>query len=174
LSQVPPAASIALLTLVAVFVVMAGEMVLSAFNERVLRARGAVAAHEDVLKPMMWAYPACFIAMAVEGAASGPASPRALAAGLFVFGVSKALKMWVISTLGVRWTFRILVLPDTPLVTRGPYTITRHPNYVAVIGEIIGVALIVAAPITGLTAVIAYGWLLRRKIAVEDRALGRK
>ena len=170
--------AIAGLTLLAVLLSMGGEAALSAFNERVLRARGAVEPVEehrrDVLTLMKWAYPASFVAMAIEGALVGPAPPTILAAGLVVLGLSKALKMWAISALGVRWTFRVLVLPDVPLVSHGPYAWMRHPNYVAVIGELIGVALIVWAPVTGAIAVIGYGALLRRKIAVEDRALGRK
>ena len=170
----PPEVSIAGLTLLAVLLIMGGEAALSAFNERVLRARGAVSPPGDVLAPMVWAYPLCFIVMAAEGALSGPAPPLVLAAGLALFGLSKAVKMWVISTLGVRWTFRVLVLPDAPVITHGPYAFVRHPNYVAVIGEMIGVAMIVGAPVSGVLAVLAYGALLRRKIAVEDRALGRQ
>lgn len=170
----PPEVAIALVTLAAVLLILGGEAALSAFNERVLRARGAISPPEDVLAPMMWAYPASFVAMAAEGAAFGPASPNVLTAGLAIFGLSKALKMWVISTLGVRWTFRVLVLPGTKPITHGPYALMRHPNYLAVIGELIGVAMIVDAPFTGVLAVIGYGALLRRKIAVEDRALGRK
>jgi methyltransferase len=173
-ATVPPEVSIAVVTLAAVLLILGGEAALSSFNERLLRARGAVSPPEDVLAPMMWAYPASFVAMALEGAMFGPSPPRMLAAGLAVFGLSKAVKMWVISTLGVRWTFRVLVLPDTPPITRGPYAFMRHPNYVAVIGELIGMALIVGAPITGVLTVIGYGSLLRRKIAVEDRALGLK
>jgi methyltransferase len=179
-----PAVSIAVLTLLAVLLVMAGEAALSAFNERVLRARGAVdssasgaAGRDENVRLhawMSWLYPGCFAAMAIEGAVMGPASARVLTAGLALFGLSKALKMWVISTLGVRWTFRILVLPGAPLITRGPYRLMRHPNYLAIIGELIGVAMIVAAPVTGTLAVLGYGALLRRKMAIEDRALGRQ
>jgi methyltransferase len=82
--------------------------------------------------------------------------------------------MWAISTLGVRWTFRVLVIPDAPLVTSGPYRLLRHPNYAAVIGEIIGIAVILRAPVTGLLALAGFGTLLIRRIAVEDRALGRQ
>lgn len=179
-----PAVSIAVLTLLAVLLVMAGEAALSTFNERVLRARGAVgsadgaaAGRDEDERLHAWMaglYPGCFVAMAIEGAVMGPAPARVLAAGLAVLGLSKALKMWVISTLGVRWTFRILVLPGAPLVTRGPYVLLRHPNYLAIIGELIGVAMIVSAPVTGTLAVFGYGALLRRKIAIEDRALGRQ
>lgn len=153
---------------------MIGEAVLSSFNERVLRARGAIEAHDPVLKTMQWAYPASFVAMAAEGALTGPSTPVLLPIGLALFGASKALKIWTITTLGVRWTFRILVLPDVPPITYGPYAVLRHPNYVAILGELISVGLIVWAPATAALALAWYGALLRRKMAVEDRALGRQ
>jgi methyltransferase len=163
---------VALVTLVAVLLIMIGEAVLSSFNERVLLARGAIATDDPVLGAMRWAYPASFVAMAVEGALSGPSTPELLPIGLALFGVSKALKTWTITTLGVRWTFRILILPDQPPATHGPYALLRHPNYLAVIGELISVALIVWAPVTGVLALVGYGALLRRKIGVEDHVLG--
>ena len=166
--------SVSVLTLVAVLLILGGEAAVSAFNERVLRARGAVPAADDPMGMMMWAYPVCFVAMAIEGALFGPAPRSVLTMGLALFGLSKALKMWVISTLGVRWTFRVLVLPGLPPITHGPYALIRHPNYLAVMGEFVGVAMIVWAPVAGIASVIGYGLLLRRKIAVEDRALGRQ
>jgi methyltransferase len=123
---------------------------------------------------MRWAYPACFVAMAVEGALTGPSSPNVLVMGLAVFGLSKALKIWAISTLGLRWTFRVLVLPGAPLVLSGPYALMRHPNYLAVVGELVGVALTVRAPWAGALAMIGFGALLLRRIAIEDRALRRQ
>ena len=165
---------IALVTLLAVMLLMIGEAVLSSFNERVLRARGAIESDDPVLGTMRWAYPVSFVAMAVEGAMTGPSTPELLPIGLALFGVSKALKIWTIATLGVRWTFRILVLPDLPPKTNGPYAMLRHPNYAAILGELISVALIVWAPVTGVLALVGYSGLLRRKIAVEDRALGRQ
>jgi methyltransferase len=169
----PLGPAIAFVTLIAVLLVMLGEAALSSYNERVLRGRGGIEPAGDVYATMRWAYPACFVAIAIEGAATGPASREILTAGLAVFGLAKALKMWAISTLGVRWTFRVLVLQDTPLVAGGPYALVRHPNYVAVVGELIGMALIVRAPFTGTLAVAGFGLLLRRRIAIEDRALGR-
>jgi methyltransferase len=165
---------LAVVTCTAVLLVMLGEAGLSAHNERVLRAQGAVEPPGDVFRIMRWAYPASFVIVALEGAIAGPPSHNVLAAGLALFGASKALKVWAISSLGVRWTFRVLVLPGTPLVRRGPYAFLRHPNYIAVIGELVSVALIVWAPFTGVAAVIAFGALILRRIAVEDRALGRE
>jgi methyltransferase len=169
-----PAVVIAAASLLAVLLMMLGEAALSVHNERVLRARGAIEPAGDVIDTMRWAYPGSFVAMAVEGAWTGPAAANALAAGLAVFGFAKALKVWAISTLGTRWTYRVLVLPDAPLITRGPYALLRHPNYLAVVGEIVGMALLVWAPVTGVLSCLGFGWLLLRRIAVEDRALGRQ
>jgi methyltransferase len=167
------AIGIAAATVLAVLVVAAGEAALSGHNAAVLIARGAVEPPDDVYATMRWAYPLGFVAMGLEGAITGPAPANVLAAGLVVFGVAKALKAWAIASLGPRWTFRVLVPPGGMLVTRGPYRLLRHPNYLAVVGEIAGVALTVWAPITGALTLVGFGWLLQRRIAVEDRALGR-
>ena len=173
-SFVPAAVLISVATLVALLLLMLGEAVLSAHNERELRARGATEPPDDVIDTMRWAYPGSFVAMAVEGAWNGPSGPEVLAAGLAVLGFAKALKIWAISTLGTRWTYRVLVLPDVPLIDHGPYAIVRHPNYLAVVGEIVGMALLVSAPVTGVLSFLGFGWLLTRRVAVEDRALGRQ
>ena len=170
---IPPAAAIAAVTLLAVLVMMAGETVLSSFNESQLRKQGAIEPEGDVYRAMRLAYPASFVAMAIEGAWRGPSPSMALVGGLVIFGAAKALKVWAISTLGPRWSFRVLVPPGTPLVAAGPYRIVNHPNYVAVVGELVGAAATMAAPLTGVMALAVFGWLLRARIRVEDRALGR-
>jgi methyltransferase len=159
-------------TLLVVLLIMAGEAGWSSHNEKRLRARGATEPPGDVYAVMQWAYPACFVAMAIEGAIGGPAPPGVPAAGLAIFGAAKALKLWAIASLGWRWTFRVIVLPDAPLVASGPYRVCRHPNYLAVLGELAGVAAIVGAPLAGAAAIVGFGWLIRRRIAVEERALG--
>jgi methyltransferase len=111
--------------------------------------------------------------MAVEGALVGPSPANVLGAGLVLFGFAKALKVWAISSLGPRWSYRVLILPGAPLVTTGPYRFMSHPNYLAVMGELVSVAMIVAAPISGVLAAIAFGMLMRARIRVEDKALGR-
>ena len=169
-----PGVAIASITLLAVMLLMAGEAALSAHNESVLRARGAVEPPDDVIGTMRWAYPLCFVGMAIEGAIAGPSPRDAMTAGLALFGLAKALKISAISALGPRWTFRVLVPPDAPLVASGPYRFVRHPNYVAIAGEIIGMALIVWAPIAGAAALVGFGSLIWKRVRVEDRALGRQ
>lgn len=169
----PAAVAISVITTVAMLLIMAGEAVLSSFNERQLRARGAVEPEGDVIGLMRWIYPGAFIAMGIEGALSGPAPPNVLMGGLALFGVAKALKVWAISSLGPRWSYRVLVVPGEPLVVSGPYRFISHPNYLAVAGEIVSVAAIVWAPLTGALGAIGFGWLMILRMKLEDRALGR-
>jgi methyltransferase len=170
---VTASAAVAVLTVLAALLIMAGEAVLSAVNEKQLRARGAIEPEGDVIGSMRWAYPGAFIVMGIEGALTGPAPPNVLMGGLALFGLAKALKIWAISSLGSRWSYRVLVVPGEPLVTSGPYRFISHPNYLAVIGEIASVAAIVWAPLTGVLAALGFGWLMIARIRIEDRALGR-
>ena len=165
-------AAVTCIAVAAVFLMMLVESQLSRFNERTLRARGATEPADDVYPTMTWVYPGCFVAMGIEGILFGPAPGSSTLLGVALFGMAKALKFWAIATLGPRWTFRVLVPPGAPLVTGGPYAWVRHPNYLAVIGEFVSFAILVGAPLTGLGSVIGFGALLRRRIRVEERALG--
>jgi methyltransferase len=165
--------AIAGVTVLAALLIMAGEAVLSSFNERLLRSKGAIEPPDDVIGKMRWAYPLSFIVMGVEGAVTGPAPRDVLMWGLALFGFAKALKLWAIASLGSRWSYRVLVLPGAPLIKTGPYRFLSHPNYLAVVGEIVSVAVIVWAPITGVLATIGFGLLMIARIRIEDRALSR-
>lgn len=167
------AVAIAAATTSAVLLIMAGEAVLSSFNERALRARGAIEPPDDVIAMMRLAYPGSFVLMGIEGALTGPAPQNVLMAGLALFGLAKALKVWAISSLGSKWSYRVLVVPGEPLVKTGPYQFVSHPNYLAVVGELLSVAAIVWAPITGTLATVGFGWLMIQRMKIEDRALGR-
>jgi methyltransferase len=162
----------ALLVLVVVGAFLGAEAIWSRRNEERLRARGALEPPGDVYPAMQIAYPAAFIAMAFEGAVAGVASGPLWIAGLGLFAASKALKYWAIATLGDRWSFRVLVIPGEPLVASGPYRLLRHPNYVAVMGELASVAVMMAAPLSGSMALAGFGGLMLARVRVEERALG--
>ena len=151
---------------------MLGELALSRRNERILAARGAVKPPDPVYGTMRWAYPGAFIAMALEGAAVGTAAGALALTGVLIIAAAKLLKIWAIATLGVRWTYRVVVIPGAPLVSSGPYRWLRHPNYVGVIGELIGMGVLMAARLTGPISLLFFSWLLRRRILAEEQALG--
>ena len=164
--------TIAIISLAAFLLMMLGELWLSRSNERWMVAHGAVASPDPVYATMRWAYPGAFVAMGVEGVLTDPAIGPPMLAGALLLVAAKAIKFWAIATLGRRWTYRVLVLPGAPLVGSGPYRFVRHPNYVGVVGELIAMALLSGARITGPLAVLGFGWLLVRRIAAEERALG--
>lgn len=154
---------------VAVF--MGGEALRAARNERVQRARGGIEPAGDVYRIMRVAYPGSFAAMLAEGASRGFPSLAIVLAGAAVFAAAKALKWWAILTLGPFWTFRVIAVPGAALVHRGPYRLVRHPIYLAVAGELAGVAMMAGALIAGPVAAIVFGALLRKRIAIENGAL---
>jgi methyltransferase len=159
------------LTLAAVSVLMLLEARRSAINERRLRQRGAVEPVDDVYPVMRVLYPLAFLLPAVEGWIVPPSRGGWWIPGLAVFTAAKALKYWAIATLGHYWSFRVLVLPGAPLVCSGPYRWSRHPNYLGVIGEIAGVAMLCGGPWTGSLMALAFSLVIRQRIRVEEGAL---
>ena len=62
--------------------------------------------------------------------------------------------------------------PGAPLVTRGVYRHLRHPNYVGIVGEVLGSAVWMHAAIAGTLFAVSFGLILLIRIRVEERALG--
>jgi methyltransferase len=144
----------------------------AAHHERRQRALGGREPAGDVYNVMQVAYPGAFLAMIAEAALrEGRASGLLFAAGLASFAAGKALKWWAILTLGPAWTFRVIVVPGAPLISSGPYRYLRHPNYLGVLGELVGVALMTGARIAGPLATFVFGLLMLKRISVERRAL---
>lgn len=90
---------------------------------------------------------------------------------LVVFVVLQGLRVWVIATLGPRWTTRIIVLPGAPLVKEGPFRFVSHPNYCIVAAEILVLPLCFGLvwygiAFSGLNAVVL--WI---RIRAEEAAL---
>ena len=90
---------------------------------------------------------------------------------LAVFVVLQGLRVWVLATLGPRWTTRIIVLPGAPLVREGPYRFVSHPNYCIVAAEILVLPLCFGlvwygVAFSGLNAVVL--WI---RIRAEEVAL---
>jgi methyltransferase len=91
---------------------------------------------------------------------------------LAVAVLAQVLRWWCITTLGQRWNTLVIVVPDAPLVQRGPYRWLHHPNYVAVVAEGIALPLVHSAWLTALCFTVANALLLTVRIRVENVALG--
>ena len=154
------------------------ETRLSLKNERVLRELGATTPPGDVYRALAVLYPAAFLVMGIEGlwrAAWAPVptivGPSWVASGVVLFAASKWLKYWAIRSLGECWTFRVFVVPGRPLVTSGPYRYVAHPNYIAVLGELVGTAMMFRAETAGPVMCGLFGVALWARVRFETRVL---
>jgi methyltransferase len=87
--------------------------------------------------------------------------------------LSQVLRWWCVGTLGHRWNTLVIVLPQAPLIRRGPYRWLHHPNYVAVVVEGVALPLVHTAWLTAASFTLANALLLSVRIRVENAALGR-
>jgi methyltransferase len=92
---------------------------------------------------------------------------------LSIFILLELARAWVLATLGKRWTTRIIVLADAPLVEGGPYRFVNHPNYFVVVGEIAVLPLVFGLWLPAIVFTILNAMVLAIRIREENRALGR-
>jgi len=143
-----------------------GELVLARRNTARLMAKGAIeigAEHYPLLVAMHTAW---LIALWIWGR-----DQRVDLMLLSAFVVLQGLRLWVLATLGERWTTRIIVLPGAPLVTAGPYRYISHPNYAVVSAEVALLPLALHLPWLALIFTILNAAVLTVRIRAEGRAL---
>jgi len=87
------------------------------------------------------------------------------------FMLLQVLRLWVLMTLGPRWTTRIIILPGAPLVEGGPYRFFKHPNYMIVTGEIAALPLAFGMPLYALVFSLLNAAVLTIRIRAENAAL---
>jgi methyltransferase len=89
-----------------------------------------------------------------------------------LFVLLQAARVWILATLGARWTTRIIIVPGETLVARGPYRFIKHPNYAVVVGEIAVLPLVFGLPVVALVFTLLNAGVLFVRIRAENRALG--
>ena len=92
---------------------------------------------------------------------------------LGVFILLQAGRIWVIASLGRRWTTRVIVLPRAPLVASGPYRWLKHPNYLIVALEIAVVPLALGLPVFAAIFTLLNACILYLRIRAENAALAQ-
>jgi methyltransferase len=156
----PPFLILALVTLERL-----GELMLAAHNTRRLMARGAYEVGRGHY-PIIVAVHAGWLA-ALWLLRHGPVQ----LVPLIMFVALLAARVWVIATLGDRWTTRIIILPGAPLVRAGPYRWLDHPNYLVVVGEIAVLPLVFGLPMVALFFSALNAIILWVRIREENKAL---
>lgn len=143
-----------------------GELVLAARNTRRLLAKGGREVGADHYSLLVLLHAAWLTGLWVL-AWNKPVIWPWLAA----FAILQGLRVWVIASLGERWTTRIIVLPGAPLVRRGPYRFLPHPNYMVVAGEIAALPLTFGLGLYAAVFSLANAAVLAIRLRAETRAL---
>jgi methyltransferase len=143
-----------------------GELWLSRRNTRRLLARGG-REHSSGHYPLIVAVHVLWLGVLWWLAPLRPVDGFWL--GTFI--LIEIARVWVLASLGARWTTRIIVLPEVSLVRRGPYRFVDHPNYLVVIAEIAVLPLVFGLWQVALTFSILNAAVLAIRIREENRAL---
>lgn len=142
------------------------ELVYARRNEERLRARGAVEHAPEHYWLIVALHTAWLAGLWLTATGTAP--------NLFwlaAFAVLQALRLWVLVTLKERWTTRIIVLPDAPLIADGPYRFMRHPNYAIVTAEILVLPMMFGLYAYGVAFALANAGILAIRIRAENHAL---
>jgi methyltransferase len=145
-----------------------GELWLSNRNTRLLMAQGAKE-HSPGHYPLIVAVHALWLGALWWLAPGWPIDGFWFA----LFVLIELTRIWVVASLGSRWTTRIIILPNEPLVRRGPYRWVRHPNYLVVIAEIAVLPLVFGLWLVALLFSLLNALVLSVRIREENHALGR-
>jgi methyltransferase len=143
-----------------------GELILAQRNTDALLARGGQEFGQEHYRWIVLLHAAWLTGLWIFGW-SRPVS----AVGLIAFLGLQLLRAWVLTTLGRRWTTRIIVVPGESLVNSGPYKWISHPNYVVVCGEIAVLPLALALPLYALIFSLANAAVLMIRIRTENSVL---
>jgi methyltransferase len=156
----------AMFILAAVTLERLGELALARRNTAALMARGAkehAPGHYLLIVLLHAAWLGGLWLLGWDAAVSLP--------WIALFALLQGFRVWVLATLGPRWTTRIIVMDDAPLVRRGPYRFVSHPNYLVVIGEIAVLPLAFGLPLYAVVFSALNAAILTVRIRAENAAL---
>lgn len=148
------------------------ELAIDKRNTRRLRERGAVWLGRDGFGLILAAQVLLFALLLAE-----VASAPWVAIGWWTWPLlgiallAQVVRYWCITTLGERWSVRVVTVPGAPRVTTGPYRWLPHPNYLVVFAEVIVLPLAFHAWITLIVLVPLKAIALRRRVRLEEAAL---
>jgi methyltransferase len=148
------------------------ELGISRRNQRKLAAQGAQKAADPRFPAMVVLHAAILAGAAAEVVFLDRPYYPALGASMgAIFLAANALRWWVIHTLGTHWNVQVMDSARLGVVSSGPYRWVRHPNYSAVFAEMLALPLMHAAWITALLGGAAHAWVLRGRVAAEEKVL---
>ena len=142
------------------------ELIIAKKNEKWVRSRGALEYGQNHYPFIILLHTMFIISMVIEYFWRSGIFTSIL---LWLFFVLEILKAWIISSLGKYWNTKILRVPRSLFVKKGPYKLFKHPNYFIVICEIIIIPMVFNLYLTAIIFTILNAIMLAVRIREEEK-----
>lgn len=150
------------------------ELTLSGRNRKILQARGGREYHPGSYRALVVLHTLFLLSLVAESHPWRIPFDQGTIAVLIGFILLQVGRYWCMWALGPYWNTRIMVVPGSVPICRGPYRFLRHPNYLIVVLEFIVLPVLLRTPITLVIFFIANLILLRQRVALEEEVLRRE
>lgn len=90
---------------------------------------------------------------------------------VFFLIVAQSIRFYSVKRLGQFWTVSIMSMEQRPVYNQGLYQILRHPNYLAVILELLFLPLLFKATLTLTLFSLVNLFVLKKRMDLEEREL---
>jgi len=149
------------------------ELVIAKRNEKWLREHGAVEYGQDHYKYIVLLHTMFFVSMLIEYNFRERHLDFSVINYLFlvIFILLQIMRIWVLISLGKYWNTKILRIPDSVLISKGPYRYFKHPNYIIVVCEIFVIPLIFDLYYTAVIFSVLNAVMLKVRIKEENKVL---
>lgn len=147
------------------------ELIVARRNERWLLAQGAYEVGAKHYPHMLALHTSFFIVLLLEITWKKPSLSPLFPIFFLLFVIVQGLRIWCIHSLGRFWNTKIFILPDAPVIRKGPYRFMRHPNYCIVSLEILLLPFMLQAYFTAFIFTVLNAIILSVRIPIEERAL---
>ncbi len=149
------------------------ELFIAKKNEKILRTMGAKETDRAGYNVIVVMHTLFFVSIICEKLIFNRQLHEFWILLLILFVSVQVLRYWAIMSLGIFWNTKILVIPEHTLIKTGPYKFFDHPNYIAVVVEILVIPLIFSCYIASVIFSILNLFVLKRRIIIETKALSK-
>ncbi|KOS66910.1 isoprenylcysteine carboxyl methyltransferase [Lysinibacillus contaminans] len=163
-----------MLFFIIVFLVIAQritEVFIAKRNEKWMLLQGAYEVGASHYPYMIALHCSFFLFLIVEVLTNNSSLSPLFPLFFILFMAVQALRIWCLRSLGPFWNTKIIILPGSQIVKKGPYVFFRHPNYAVVCLEIVLLPLMFQAYFTAFCFTLLNITMLSVRIPIEEKAL---
>lgn len=142
-------------------------------NEKLAFTAGGVEFDRGGYKAIVLMHTCFFLSLIAEYLYFDPGVNKYWYVYFALFLAAQVLRYWTITSLGTKWNTRIIIVPGSSLVTKGPFRYMKHPNYAAVITELLVIPMMFSCYITAGVFTVLNLLVLKRRIRIEEQALAQ-